>query len=58
MTEAELSWMTNSESVFPKDLDAYFMMRLGGFDYRMFDVSLIFRNNLNLAVFKFLLRHN
>merc|ERR1712121_471851 len=38
LTAGELSWITNEEAVFPKDLDMYFWMRLGGFDYRMFDI--------------------
>lgn len=38
LTAGELSWITNEEATFPKDIDMYFWMRLGGFDYRMFDI--------------------
>ena len=37
-TAAELSWISNQESVIPRDITAYFNMRLGGFEYKLFDV--------------------
>lgn len=38
MTAGELSWITNEESVIPRDIDAYLSLTLGGFNYRLFDI--------------------
>ena len=42
-TSAELGWISNQESVIPRDVDAFFRIKLGGYDYKLFDVSI---NNL------------
>ena len=37
-TSAELGWISNQESVIPREVDAFFRMKLGGYDYKLFNV--------------------
>lgn len=45
-TSAELGWISNQESVIPREVEAFFRMKLGGYDYKLFDVSSFLQPNI------------